>query len=559
MSIADSITKLKADITSAYNTIEQKGGTIPSEKNTNNLSDAIESIPKKEAVTWHQCPQAVKNFLENVTYDPNDYSYSYITEYAPDPAVISNTKPIGKVIGDATYYNETPNKETLFMNNSSIGTLKPLDRLRWLNTSASNVRDLGGWNCDGGTVKYGKLIRGGEISSADRDVLVNQAGVRRELNLRGSETVNTVSPLGDEIYFFRPQSFSPYTLNNAYIYQTLKFVIDGIAHNEPVYFHCYAGADRTGTLAFIFEAILGVSQSDIDKDYELTMFHTNTISRTRNNTSFYKNLIDDVEELSGDTLRNKIILYVVGKGITVAELNKFRAIMIDGNPDILCGITNNLTHCTTSNNQQIVFSGGYSATITADTGYTLTGAEVSVKMGDVDITTTAYSNGTINIADVTGEIVISVVAVADVPIYTNQVPISTDENGNIYNGTGYKDGYRLDYSATEAALTGSILTGFIPVKAGDVVRFSGVYLGTSGGSENSFFFDTNKSNYSHRMTPYNWKEKTDVEQFEPYEYNDTTRTLSSFTVPNDTSIAYVRFSLHGTTGADAIITVNEII
>ena len=559
MAISDSITKLIADITSAYNTIAQKGGTIPSEKNTDNLSDAIESIPTKETVTWHQCPQAVKDFLENVTYDPSDYSYSEIENYAPATPLTSNTKPIGKAVDDKTFYNEVPNQKTPFSATNLAGTVEPLDQLRWLNTSASNVRDLGGWDCDGGTVNYGKLIRGGEISSADRDVLVHQAGIRRELNLRGSETDNTVSPLGDEIYFFRPQSFSPYTLNNAYMPDILRYVIEAVIHNEPVYFHCYAGADRTGTLAFILEALLGVSQSDIDKDYELTMFHTNTISRTRNNTSFYKKLIDDVEALSGDTLRNKLIIYALSKGITVSELNKFRSMMIDGNPDILCGITNNLTHCTTNNNQQIVFSGGYTATITADSGYTLTGAEVSVTMGGVDITSTAYSNGTINIADVTGEIEISVVAVADVPIYTNQVPISTDENGNIYNGTGYKDGYRLDGKATEAASTGSILTGFIPVKAGDVVRFSGVYLGTGGGSENSFFFDTNKSNYSHRMTPYNWKEKINVAEFEPYEYDDATHILSSFTVPNDTSIAYVRFSLHGTTGADAIITVNEII
>ena len=566
MSIADSITKLKADITSAYNTVEQKGGNIPNKKNTDNLSDAIESIPKKEAVAWHQCPQAVKDFLENVTYDPSDYSVSYIEDYAPTPAVASNTKPIGKAVDDKTFYNEVPNIKTPFSASNLAGTIEPLDRLRWLNAVNPNVRDMGGWECDGGTVKYGMLIRGGEKVTQDaadinanREVLVKQVGVRREVNLRGSETSNTTSPLGDEIYFYRPPTFSEYTLSNAYLYQILKFIIDGITHNEPVYFHCIWGADRTGTLAFILEALLGVSQSDIDKDYELTMFCIKTLSRTRKNASFYKHLIDEVDQLSGDTLRNKIILYVMSKGITVSELNKFRKMMIDGNPDVLCGITNNLTHCTTNNNQQIVFSGGYSATITAETNYTLTGAEVSVKMGGVDITATAYSNGTINIAEVTGEIEITIVAVEDIPPYTNQVPISTDENGNIYNGTGYKDGYRLNSSAVETVSSGAILTGFIPVKAGDVVRFSGEFIGYEVGGENSYFFDANKSNHSHKMSPTNWRNKTDVEQFEPYEYNDTTHILASFTVPNDANIAFVRFTLHGETGANAIITVNELI
>ena len=36
-----------------------------------------------EAIEWHQCPEAVRNFLANVTYDPSDYSTSQIANYAP--------------------------------------------------------------------------------------------------------------------------------------------------------------------------------------------------------------------------------------------------------------------------------------------------------------------------------------------------------------------------------------------------------------------------------------------------------------------------------------------
>ena len=94
-----------------------------------------------EQVTWHQCPEAVRNYLENVTYDPNDYSTSQIANYAPATAVLSNTKPIGKTIDGVTYYNEVPNTETPFSTANKAGTLKPLDKLRWLNTSTENVRD----------------------------------------------------------------------------------------------------------------------------------------------------------------------------------------------------------------------------------------------------------------------------------------------------------------------------------------------------------------------------------------------------------------------------------
>lgn len=49
-----------------------------------------------------------------------------------------------------------------------------------------------------------------------------------------------------------------------------------------VYFHCHGGSDRTGTLAFLIEALLGVSESDLSKDYELTSFVGFSGARRRN-------------------------------------------------------------------------------------------------------------------------------------------------------------------------------------------------------------------------------------------------------------------------------------
>ena len=51
MSIATKLEKLTTDITSAYTSIENKGGTIPSDKNTDNLHTAIDSIEVIEQAT----------------------------------------------------------------------------------------------------------------------------------------------------------------------------------------------------------------------------------------------------------------------------------------------------------------------------------------------------------------------------------------------------------------------------------------------------------------------------------------------------------------------------
>lgn len=72
-------------------------------------------------------------------------------------------------------------------------------------------------------------------------------------------------------------------------------------------------------------------------------------------------------------------------------------------------ITNNLTNCTNSNSATIVEeNSNYSATISALDGYTL--VTTIITMGGTDITSTAYSNGTITITNVTGNIIITATA-----------------------------------------------------------------------------------------------------------------------------------------------------
>lgn len=75
-------------------------------------------------------------------------------------------------------------------------------------------------------------------------------------------------------------------------------------------------------------------------------------------------------------------------------------------------VSNHLTGCTSSNSATTITEGSsYTATITANSGYTLTGATASVTVGGNTVPG-AYSNGTISIANVTGDIVITVTAAA---------------------------------------------------------------------------------------------------------------------------------------------------
>ena len=69
-------------------------------------------------------------------------------------------------------------------------------------------------------------------------------------------------------------------------------------------------------------------------------------------------------------------------------------------------ITNNLTNCTTNNNNESVLSNSsYSAIITANNGYT--NLSITVTMGEIDITSNVVRGNVINIPNVTGNISIT--------------------------------------------------------------------------------------------------------------------------------------------------------
>ena len=447
------------------------------------MGTAIRSIHGAETIQWHQCPEAVRNYLTNVTYDSNDYSTSQIASYAPANAVVSNYKPIGRDAGGETHFNEVPNIETPFAGGGKAGTLKPLDFLRWIRTrnnsaEAWNVRDLGGWACDGGTVKYGLLIRGGKLSAADRAVLVGEMGIQHDLDLRGregggsgDEPEMTESPLGSDVWYTRTQQYAWYALTPVATWQAyFRCVIDAVTHREPVYFHCTAGADRTGTLACVLEGLLGLSQSDIDKDYELTTFYSGSGSDAnarRRNEPDWKGLINAINAVSGETFRDKCVHFAVGTcGMTMADINAFRAAMIDGTPETLHWyqtITKNLTGCTISNGTvQVDYGERYTATLTPDSGKALT--SVMVEMGGVDISSSAVSGRDINIAKVTSDVTIT--AVASVPSVTYTITLNLTNVASSNTATSIAE--NASYTTTLSPTGGYKKLGTITVTMGGV-------------------------------------------------------------------------------------------
>ena len=65
MSVASEITALEGYLTNAYNKIDSMGGTLPQNKNMQNLTNAIDSIPTSSIII---IPPEARNIDFNICY-----------------------------------------------------------------------------------------------------------------------------------------------------------------------------------------------------------------------------------------------------------------------------------------------------------------------------------------------------------------------------------------------------------------------------------------------------------------------------------------------------------
>lgn len=364
------------------------------------MAAEIANISGSENISWHQCPEAVRDYLAYVAahpYPADSYSFSYIGNYAPSSPVTANTKPVGKTVDGVTFYDNEPNVAEPFSTANKSGTLTALDKLRWYNTATANARDLGGWACDGGTVKYGVLVRGALPNAADKALMAGKIGIKTELQLYGGS--DSQYPYEErslwDIDWYGMNGFIWYSIADSkrdlWKYD-LGVIFDSVAHQKPVYFHCGAGKDRTGTIAAMLLGLLGVSQGDIDADYELTSFTTGSGSGiTTRMTSDYANYIAAIRAfpLVGgltDSFRNRCVSFVLSLGFTADEINAFRAACISGTPDTIAVNLN--TYTVSKSGSHITYDStvasieqyqGYSVGLKPAVGYVI--ENVTITMG----------------------------------------------------------------------------------------------------------------------------------------------------------------------------------
>lgn len=240
---------------------------------------------------------------------------------------------------------------------SAVGSFVTEDQApRWMayEGSTGNFRDWGGWKTvDGRRVKQGIIYRsqglnhnsedGGvtpgrkRLTMADQDYALNVLKIKTDLDQRSTgETARmTESPLGPQVqYINNPSSaYGGIYSEGGKKAMAANFRVFCNPDNYPITFHCIGGADRAGSLAWVLKGAAGVSQHDADVDWEQTFYPRLP------NCDFYKRpdwldfpalgkgLLKYGKD--GDSFQTRIELYLQDCGITMEEINAFRAIVLE--------------------------------------------------------------------------------------------------------------------------------------------------------------------------------------------------------------------------------------
>ena len=204
----------------------------------------------------------------------------------------------------------------------------------------TNCRDLGGWKTtDGKHVRQGMIYRTSKFSDNDTgSPLVTEAGIRtltRELGIKteldirkeGENAGITESVLGSDVqYIFKPmQSGGNYLILNKRVLADV-FSVFADETNYPVAFHCSIGTDRTGCIAFLINAMLGVDKDSLYCDYMFSMLGTVGVKRSSTTIDKY---LKEIATAGGETIAENAYNYLVKQGVPAETLDLMKRIMIE--------------------------------------------------------------------------------------------------------------------------------------------------------------------------------------------------------------------------------------
>ena len=210
-----------------------------------------------------------------------------------------------------------------------------------------NVRDLGGRvGLEGRVIPQGMIFRSAAFNDNSSDggktpgkTRMNEENLaierevmklKTEIDLRwDSELADMASsPLGEAVKYQRIPStlYSGLFTQQGYENYQKLFPIFAKSENYPIDFHCILGADRTGSLAVVLLATLGVSREEIVQDFCLTSLYDGFLRPPRN----IRSVLDGLAQCGqpGDTLSDQAMRFLLRCGVRSSQIYDFLTIVL---------------------------------------------------------------------------------------------------------------------------------------------------------------------------------------------------------------------------------------
>ena len=230
-----------------------------------------------------------------------------------------------------------------------------------------NFRDIGGWESElvpGAKINQGMYFRCAQLNgsgygttskldSAGKGLAaIKELGIKVDIDMRDNKNIpvpavspaNTTDwpvslldahvPSGSEPVRWEGEVANNYQESGQTdIAAQYKKIFEAIAEadTKPVMLHCTYGADRTGIATFFLEALLGMSEEDMTRDYVWTQFtQGRTVKLEESEGAEFPVWIRKTKNCEGSTFADKMKNHLMSFGIAESTLEHIREIFVPG-------------------------------------------------------------------------------------------------------------------------------------------------------------------------------------------------------------------------------------
>ena len=217
---------------------------------------------------------------------------------------------------------------------SDIFAFTTKDTIRTIDIDGvSNTRDIGGFDTPYGKTLNGLVYRCARIDDITEKGIeqMDALKIKSDVDLRNLNEGkrNPSERKNDYAYLCAPMYLSVFDVS---VKENVKNVVSLFADpdNYPIIFHCSIGRDRTGSLSFILNNLLGVSQEEIICEYLTSFFSvTGSLSVSKEESELLeaiKAMYIMLDGYAGENYAEKTASFLISCGVTEEEIDAIRDI-----------------------------------------------------------------------------------------------------------------------------------------------------------------------------------------------------------------------------------------